>query len=290
MMRIAFLGLGVMGASMAGHLQKKFPNIVVWNRTASRCDSLRDAGAEVASSPAAAAAKADVICLCVSDTPDVEGVVFGEDGVFSTIRPGSLLVDFSTISAAGTEKFARKLAEKNCSWVDSPMSGGDVGARNAALTLMVGGAEGDFARVLPILQTVGKNITHMGPVSFGQRTKLANQIAAIGTIISMGEALNFARESKMDLEKVLAVISSGAAGSWSLSNYGPRVLRGDWKPGFAAALMSKDMRLVVEALAGLDGDYSLVRRAAELYDKMVVEGQGNLGNHAIIRQLGWGDH
>ncbi|MEO8376260.1 MAG: NAD(P)-dependent oxidoreductase [Candidatus Sumerlaeota bacterium] len=288
-MRIGFLGLGVMGASMAGHLQKTFPNIIVWNRTTSRCDAVAQMGAEVSNTPAEVAANCDIICVCVSDTPDVERVVFGDDGVHASIKPESLLIDFSTISAASTETFAKKFAAMKCAWVDAPMSGGDVGARNAALTLMVGGSEVDFQRALPVLQTVGRNITHMGPVGSGQKTKLANQIAVIGTLISMGEALNFARESKMDVEKVLAVISSGAAGSWSLSNYGPRVLRGDWKPGFAAALMSKDMRLVVEALAGLDGDYSLVRRAAKLYAQMVGKGDGHLGNHAVIRQLGWRD-
>ncbi|MCC6546620.1 NAD(P)-dependent oxidoreductase [Candidatus Sumerlaeota bacterium] len=229
-MRIGFLGLGVMGASMAGHLQKKFPNIVVWNRTRERCAALGKAGAETAASPAEVAAMCDVLCVCVSDTPDVEAVVFGKGGVAESIRPGSLLIDFSTISAAGTENFAERLRAKNCAWVDSPMSGGDVGARNAALTLMVGASDADYQRALPVLQAVGNRISHMGAVGTGQKTKLANQIAAIGTLISLGESLNFARESGMDVERVWSVISSGAAGSWSLSNYGPRVLRGDWKP------------------------------------------------------------
>jgi 3-hydroxyisobutyrate dehydrogenase len=286
-MRIGFIGLGVMGLPMAGHLLGRFPDLVVWNRTASKANDLVARGARLAATPRELTVLCDVICVCVSDTPDVERVVFGDEGVFQSLTPGKLVIDFSTISATATERFAAKVAEKSASWLDSPMSGGDVGARNAALTLMVGGTEADFSRALPVLEVVGKSITHMGPVGSGQKTKLANQIAVVGTLVSMSEALNFARESGMDPQKVLQVISSGAAGSWSLSNYGPRVLRGDWKPGFAAALMSKDMRLVLEALEGLEADYTLAQRMADVFEEMVAKGEGNLGNHAVVRRLGW---
>lgn len=286
-MKIGFIGLGTMGGPMAGHLLKRFGSLVVWNRTPARAEALVSQGARSVDSPRTLAESCDVICLCVADTPDVESVVFGGDGLYDGLRSGTLIIDFSTISAKATEQFAARVRAQGAGWVDAPMSGGDVGARNATLTIMAGGSEQDYARALPILEAIGKNLFHMGPVGNGQRTKLANQIGVVGTIVSMGEAFNFARESGMDVEKVWQVISSGAAGSWSLSNYGPRALRGDWKPGFAASLMAKDMRLVLEALEGLGSDYTLVRRMTEFYEAMAREGEGNLGNHAVIRRLGW---
>lgn len=286
-MKIAYLGLGVIGSGMCSHLVKKF-DLAVWNRTASKMKPFEELGARAASSPADAANGADVVCVCVADTPDVEAVVFGESGAAAGIGEGTLLIDFSTISAQATEEFAARLEkERGARWIDAPVSGGDVGARNGTLTIMAGGAQEDYDRVASILETVGKKIERMGPVGSGQRTKMANQIAVCGTIASMAEALNFAREKGMDLQKVFDVISSGAAGSWSLSNYGPRLLKGDYDPGFAASLMAKDLRIVLEALEGLESDYSTVKRLADVYEAMVAEGQGGLGNHAAALRLGW---
>lgn len=164
-MRIGFIGLGTMGGPMAGHLYSTLGNVTVWNRTAARADSLKAKGATVAPSPADVAEVCDVICLCVADTPDVEAVMFHGNGVYTTLSAGKLMIDFSTISAAKTEEFATRVAQKGCSWIDAPVSGGDVGARNATLAIMAGGTSEDFQRALPIFNAVGGKIHHMGPVT-----------------------------------------------------------------------------------------------------------------------------
>lgn len=287
MATVAWLGLGVMGTSMAGHLLRVFGGLTVWNRSAARAEGLAQAGARVAATPAEAARGADIVCLCVSDTRAVQDVVFGPQGVAEDLAPGALVLDFSTISDGATEDFARRVAALGARWVDAPVSGGDVGARNGTLTIMAGGAAEDFARALPIFQAFGRKIEHMGPVGAGQRTKLANQIAVVGTLVSLAESLNYAREKGMDVARVLDVIGSGAAGSWSLSNYGPRLLAGNLAPGFSAKLMTKDLRLVRESLEGLGADYSTTRRITELFEAMVADGDGGLGNHAIATRLGW---
>ncbi len=286
-MKAAFLGLGVMGQSMASHLLEKMGALVVYNRTRSKTDSLVEKGALRAETPADAARQADIICLCVADTPDVEEVVFGENGIYTALQPGSLVIDFSTISAAATEEFAEKAAEKKTGWVDAPISGGDVGARNATLSIMAGGSPDDFQRARPIFEAVGKSIHHMGPTGHGQRTKMANQIACCGTIASMAEALNFAREKGMDTGRVLEAISGGAGGSWSLSNYGPRVLNGDFDPGFSVRLMAKDLRLVAEAMENLTGDYTATQHMRQVFDRLNDEGEGDRGVQASIRKKGW---
>lgn len=286
-MRIGFLGLGVMGRGMSSNLLKRFGRLTIWNRTASRAEGLVAAGALLADSPAAVARTCNAVCVCVSDTPDVEQVVFGPGGAAEGLQAGSLLIDFSSISDKATERFAAKVEALGAAWVDAPVSGGDVGARNGTLTVMAGGAPEAFDRAMPVFEAVGKKIVHIGPVGSGQRTKMANQIAVCGTLLSMAETLNFAREKGMDVAKVLDVVSSGAAGSWSLANYGPRELKGDFEPGFAVALMAKDLRLVLENLEGLDADYTAVRKLAAVFEGMKQQGEGDRGTHSAIRQLGW---
>jgi len=272
---------------MIGNLLEHHSPVRIWNRTIEKAKAFEEKGATVARTPREAATDADIVCVCVSDTPDVEEVVFGEHGALAGMKEGSLLIDFSTISPDKTKELAARAAEKSVAWIDAPVSGGDVGARNGTLTIMAVGSESDFERAKPVFAIVGKNIALMGPVGSGQQTKMVNQIAVIGTLISMSEALNYAREKEMDLEKVLSVIGSGAAGSWSLQNYGPRVLEGDFSPGFSARLMAKDLRLVLETLEGLEADYEATRKIARLFEKMVENGDGGLGNHGIIEYLGW---
>lgn len=286
-MKVTYLGLGVIGSGMCSNLLRKGVELTVWNRTESRAAPFLAEGARWAATPREAAALSPIVCLCVSDTPDVEAVALGEGGAIEGMTDGSILVDFSTISAEATEDFARRAGERGVAWLDAPVSGGDVGARNGTLTIMAGGDGEAFARALPVMEMVGRSITHMGPAGNGQRTKMVNQIAVAATIASMAEALNFAREQGMDVGKVLEVISSGAAGSWSLSNYGPRLLRGDHAPGFSAALMAKDLRIVLKALEGLEGDYTVVRHMAAVYERMVAGGMEDLGNHAAALPLGW---
>lgn len=286
-MRIGFIGLGVMGHSMAGHLLNRHRQLVVWSRTREKAVDLVERGATLADTPAALAAQCDAVCICVADTPDVEDVVFGGDGVHAGLKRGSMVIDFSTISAARTEEFAARVADKGCSWVDAPLSGGDIGARNATLTIMIGASDQDYRRALPIFEAVGKTIVHMGPVGSGQRTKMANQIAVCGTLASMGEAMVFARRMGMDVEKVLSVIGSGAAGSWSMTNYAPRVLKGNFDPGFSVRLMAKDLRLVAEAMESLDADFPVTRLYKGLFESMEEEGDGARGIHAVVRKMGW---
>jgi len=286
-MSVGFIGLGVMGRSMAGHINAKLGGVVVWNRTAGRADSLAAEGAIRAASPGEVAGKCNVICICVADTPDVEAVVFGPNGIMTGIRPGTLIVDFSTISPAATLVFAARAAERGAAWVDAPLTGGDVGARNATLTIMAGGDPNDIARAKAVFEAVGKKHIHLGPVGSGQRAKLCNQAAVCGTIASMGEAMILARESGLDVAQVLDVIGSGAAGSWTLANYGPRILIGDFDPGFSVRLMAKDLRLVKEAIAEIKGDFSTVERMSAIFEQMVADGEGDLGIHAAVRRLGW---
>lgn len=284
---IGFVGLGVMGHSMAGHLLRSFGKVQVWNRTASKADDLVKEGATLAASPAALAAECTCICLCVSDTPDVEKVVFGENGIAESIKPGAVIIDFSTISAKATLDFAERIKAHGATWIDAPISGGDVGARNATLTIMAGASEEDFARAMPVFEALGKKIVHMGPVGSGQKTKMANQIACCGTIASMAEAMIFARESGMDVAKVVDTIGAGAAGSWSLTNYGPRVLKGDFAPGFSVELMLKDLRLVAEALAELEGDYAVFEHMSDVFARMKENKRQHLGVHGSAIEKGW---
>lgn len=286
--RIGYIGLGVMGRGMVANILKQYPVVTVWNRTPERTEPLVALGAVPAVTPAELAAQSDIVCICVSDTPDVEQVIFGPRGVVETIPPETLLIDFSTICPDRTVQLAGRLrATTGAPWVDAPVSGGDVGARNGTLTVMAGGLPEDFARALPLLESVGKKIVHMGPVGAGQRTKLCNQIAVMGTIVSMAEAMNFARESGMDVARVIEVVGSGAAGSWSLNNYGPRILRGDFAPGFALSLMAKDLRIVLRNLEDKKADYSTVKRMAELCEQMLADGNGHEGLHALVKALGW---
>ena len=286
-MRIGYLGLGVMGRGMSANLLKRFGRLTVWNRTPSRADDLVAVGACPADSPVAVARTCNVVCVCVSDTPDVDQVMFGPDGAAEGLQEGSLVIDFSTISDKATERFAEKVRSRGATWLDAPVSGGDVGARNGTLTVMIGGPADAVDRAMPVFEAVGKKIVHMGDTGSGQRTKMANQIAVCGTILSMAETLNFAREKGMDVSKVLEVVSSGAAGSWSLANYGPRVLKGDFDPGFAVALMAKDLRLVLENLDGLDAEYTAVRKLAAVFEQMKGDGKGDRGIHSAVKELGW---
>ncbi len=193
------------------------------------------------------AAHSDITFICVSDTPDVQAVILGENGVMHGAQPGALVVDHSTISPIATQEMAAKLAEKGVHMLDAPISGGSEGAANGTLSIMVGGEADQFARALPALQAMGKTITHVGDHGAGQMVKLVNQILVVVTMLAVGEALLFAQAGGLDLEKTLAAVSGGAAGSWMLSNRGPQVIERDWRPGFTIDLQQKDLRLVLEA-------------------------------------------
>jgi 3-hydroxyisobutyrate dehydrogenase len=283
--KLAFIGLGIMGGPMAGHLLNAGHELTVNTRTKTRAEQLLSRGATWAGSPAAAAAAADVVFICVPDTPDVEVVVLGDNGIIASARKGLIVVDHSTISPSATRKMAQKLAAQGAYFLDAPMSGGDVGAKNATLSIMVGGDPSAYEKVLPLLQCLGKTITHCGPSGAGQLTKLVNQILVSITNLSICEALTFARKNGLDLEKTIKAVGGGAAGSWQLNNLGPKMIKGDFAPGFMIDLQQKDLRLVMQTA----NESAVALPAAALVHQLFLAaqaaGHGKSGTQALFTVL-----
>lgn len=283
--KIGFIGLGIMGQGMAHNLLKAGFALTVWNRTASKMESLVAAGAETGSNPADVAARSDTIVICVSDTPDVENVILGDQGVLKGIKSGSLVIDCSTISPIATRKLAASLAEAGAGMLDAPISGGSEGAARGTLSIMVGGEARDFERALPVFQAMGQKITHVGATGAGQTVKLVNQILVVGNCLAMCEALLFAQAGEVDLAKTLEAVSAGAAGSWMLSNRGPQILQRDWRPGFTIDLQQKDIRLILGAADELGVPLPGTAQIFQLYRTLQKQGLGSEGNHALIKAL-----
>lgn len=283
--QVGFIGLGIMGQGMARNLLKAGFGLTVWNRTASRADALVSEGAKQVSSPADLAAQCDVIVICVSDTPDVDAVLFGEAGVFHGVRSASLVVDCSTISPIKTQQFAETLAEKGVHMLDAPVSGGSEGAALGTLSIMVGGEAEQVERAMPYLKAMGKNITHVGGNGAGQMVKLVNQILVAHSMLALGEAFLFAQAGGLDLEKTLKAVEGGAAGSWTLSNRGPQVIERDWRPGFMIDLQQKDLRLILEAADALGVPLLGCSTVFHLYRTLQNTGCGAEGNHALVKAL-----
>ena len=283
--QVGFIGLGIMGRGMARNLLKAGFKVCVWNRTASKMDELAAEGATKAASPADLAAQSDVVITCVSDTPDVEAVILGDDGVIHGLRPGALVIDMSTISPHATREIARKLAGKGAHMLDAPVSGGSEGAAKGTLTIMVGGEAGQVARAMPVLQAMGKTITHVGGHGDGQMVKLVNQILVVGNCLAMCEALLFAQAGGLDLRKAFEAVAPGAAGSWMLSQRGPQILNRDWRPGFTIDLQQKDVRLVLAAADQLGAPLLGTGLIFNLYRALQADGLGGEGNHALIKAL-----
>jgi 3-hydroxyisobutyrate dehydrogenase len=283
--RIGFIGLGIMGRGMVRNLLKAGFAVRVWNRTASRMDELAADGAGPATSPGDVAFHSDIVITCVSDTPDVEEVILGESGVIRGARPGSLVVDMSTISPQATKTIAERLAEREVHMLDAPVSGGSEGAARGTLSIMVGGDAAHVERAMPAFQAMGKTITHVGPIGAGQTVKLANQILVVGNMLAVSEALLFAQAGGVDLEKTLQAVVGGAAGSWMLANRGPQVLRRDWRPGFTIDLQQKDVRLVLESADELGVPLPATALIGQLYRTLQSRGLGHEGNHALIKAL-----
>jgi 3-hydroxyisobutyrate dehydrogenase len=282
---IGFIGLGIMGQGMAHNLLRAGFELTIWNRTASRMAPLSEAGARAGDSPAGVAAQSDITITCVSDTPDVEAVILGPEGVIHGARAGSLVVDMSTISPAATRRIAGRLAEKDVHMLDAPISGGSEGAAKGTLSIMAGGEADQFERALPAFQAMGKTITHVGAIGAGQTVKLVNQILVVVTMQGVAEALLLAQAGGLDLQKTLAAVSRGAAGSWMLSNRGPQVLVRDWRPGFTIDLQQKDLRLVLEAADQLGVPVPATSLVFQLYRTLQQRGLGAEGNHALVKAL-----
>lgn len=283
--RIGFIGLGIMGRGMARNLLQAGFQLRVWNRTSARMEELSAEGAGPASDPGDVAFHSDITITCVSDTPDVEEVILGERGVIRGAQPGSLAIDMSTISPQATRTLAARLAEHNVHMLDAPVSGGSEGAARGTLSIMVGGEAAQFERALPVLQAMGKTITHVGGHGAGQTVKLINQILVVGNALAMSEALLFAQAGGVDLQKALAAVSSGAAGSWMLSNRGPQILARDWRPGFTIDLQQKDLRLVLAAAEDLGVPLPSTAFIHQLYQTLQARGLGSEGNHALVKAL-----
>jgi 3-hydroxyisobutyrate dehydrogenase len=274
-----------MGQAMALNLVDAGHAVTVWNRTASRTEPIVAAGGAVAHTPREVAESNDIVMICVSDTPDVDTVVFGSGGIAGGIHAGSLIVDHSTISPSATKDFAQRINEAGGAWLDAPISGGSEGARNATLSIMIGGEAADVERARPYLEAIGKTITHVGPQGAGQLVKAVNQILVVVNQLAVSEALLLAQAGDLDLEATLRAVESGAAGSWMLSNRGPQMIRRDWRPGFTIDLQQKDLRLVLETADELGVPVPGTSLVFQLYRALQNRGLGSEGNHALVKAL-----
>lgn len=283
--RVGFVGLGIMGSGMAANLFKAGYGLTVWNRTPAKAEPLRGQGAAVAASPRAVAEASDITFICVSDTPDVEAVLFGDDGIAAGAEPGSLVVDTSTVSPEATRRWAARLAANGVGFVDAPVSGGSEGAAKGTLSIMAGGTVPDVARAEPLLDSIGSAITHVGDSGSGQTCKLVNQILVVVTMLGVSEALTFAAAGGLDLNKTIAAVGGGAAGSWMLSNRGPQVIADDWRPGFTIDLQQKDLRLVLTEADELGVPMLATSTVFQLYRTLQRDGLGAEGNHALIKAV-----
>lgn len=283
--RIGFVGLGTMGGGMARNLLAKGHALTVWNRSLERLSPLLAAGATAAPSPADLAARCDLVMVCVSDTPDVEQVALGPDGVLEALSPGSLVIDHSSISPRATRRLAEAAAAKGVHWLDAPVSGGSEGAARGTLSIMVGGDPSQFERARPYLEAYGTTITHLGPAGAGQMAKLVNQVLVVVTQQGVGEALLLAQAGGLDLGKTIDAVKGGAAGSWMLANRGPQMARRDWRPGFTIDLQQKDLRLVLEAADELGVPMPGTALVFQLYRALQQRGLGQEGNHALVKAL-----
>jgi 3-hydroxyisobutyrate dehydrogenase len=283
--KIGFIGLGIMGRGMAHNLLRAGFNLTVWNRTASRMDEFVAAGARAAASPADIARHCDIILICVSDTPDVEAVILGEGGVLEGAGAGQLVIDHSTISPQATQAIAARLNGIGVHLLDAPVSGGSEGAANGTLSIMVGGEAEQVARAMPVLEALGKTITHVGPQGAGQMVKLVNQILVVVNELAVCEGLLFAQAGGLDLAKTLDAVKGGAAGSWMLANRGPQMIARDWRPGFTIDLQQKDLRLVLEAAAQLGIPLMATSMVFQMYRALQAQGLGGEGNHALVKAL-----
>lgn len=283
--RVGVIGLGIMGSGMAHNILAAGLATTVQNRTAAKTEPFAAAGADVAATPADLAATADIVLICVSDTADVEAVLFGADGVASGIRPGSLVIDCSTIAPAATRVFAERLAALGVQFIDAPVSGGSEGAAKGILSVMVGGEAADVERARPVLEAIGRTITHVGPVGGGQLCKLVNQVLVVGNMLAVAEALTLAEAGGLDLGTTIEAVAGGAAGSWMLSNRGPQVVADDWRPGFTIDLQQKDLRLVLQAADELGVPLVGTATIFQLYRTLQQAGLGAEGNHALIKAL-----
>lgn len=282
-MKVAFIGLGTMGEPMALNILKAGHDLVVNNRTKNKEELLAAKGAKRAATPGEAACGAEVIITCLSDTPDVEKVVLGADGIIHGAQQGAVVVDMSTISPEATRKMAEALAEKGVKMVDAPVSGGSEGAIHGNLAIMVGGASQDVEKVLPVLRSMGSTITHVGPIGAGQITKAINQTVIAGVYLSVAEGMALGLKAGLDMEKVIQAIGNGAAASWVLSNRARNMVNNSYPLGFRVRLHQKDLGIAIETARKLGVTLPVAALVDQMETGLITNGYGDEDLSAVAR-------
>ncbi|WP_307263193.1 NAD(P)-dependent oxidoreductase [Peribacillus sp. V2I11] len=280
---IGFIGLGVMGKSMAANLLKAGFEVFVYTRTKDKASELLSQGAKWASAPKEIAQKANVIISMVGYPSDVEEIYLGENGLIENGKQGTHLIDMTTSTPSLAVEIAEEAKKRGMESLDAPVSGGDIGARDAKLTIMVGGSSEAFEAVLPIFDIIGSNVIHQGPAGSGQHTKMCNQIAIASNMIGVTEAISYAKKAGLDPERVLRSISSGSAGSWSLSNLAPRMVEGDFEPGFYIKHFIKDMKIALDEAERMGMDAPGLSLSKSLYEGLAKAGEENSGTQALYK-------
>ena len=282
MLRVGYIGLGLMGKSIARNILKAGFPVVVHNRSRAAADELVAEGAVAANSPREVAGQVDIVFTNLPDSPDVEKVTLGENGILAGGRKGLIVVDNSTIKPASARMIAEKLKEKGMFSLDAPVSGGDIGAKNATLTIMVGGEAQALEKVMPVFQVMGKTITHVGDAGAGQVAKAANQIMVAAQMVAMGELLVFSKKAGVDPRKVVDAIKAGAAQCWALDIKPPRLFDGNRTPGFKSYMQLKDMKIVLDTAKEYGIPISSTEENTKLFQQMIDLGMGELDNSAVV--------
>ncbi|MDM5201466.1 NAD(P)-dependent oxidoreductase [Fictibacillus enclensis] len=282
---VGFVGTGVMGKSMAAHLLKAGHPVHIYTRTKEKAEDLIQQGAQWKNTVAEVAQTSQVVISMVGYPSDVEEVYFGEKGILENAEEGTYLIDMTTSSPLLAQKIDARAKELNLHALDAPVSGGDVGAREARLSIMVGGEKEDFEAVLPVFELMGQNIVYQGKAGAGQHTKMCNQIAIASGMIGVCEAVIYAEKAGLDPNTVLKSIESGAAGSWSLSNLAPRIINGNFEPGFYVKHFIKDMKIALESAGEMGILTPGLQLAKDLYEELAEMGEENSGTHALYKRL-----
>ncbi len=284
-MKVAFIGMGTMGGPMAQNILNAGHEVTVHNRSREKEEPLAQTGAQRAASPQEAAAGAEVIITCVSDTPDVEAIILGNRGVIHGAQQGAIVVDMSTISPIATRRIADTLATKGIKMLDAPVSGGSEGAQNGTLTIMIGGEAADVDKVLPVLEAMGKTMTHVGPIGAGQITKAINQIIISGTFLSVAEGLTLGIKAGLDMPKIVQALSGGAANSWVLSNRAGNMINNAYPLGFRVKLHYKDLRIALDTARELGVNLPATAFVEQIETGLIARGYGDEDISAIARSI-----
>ncbi len=283
--RVGFAGLGTMGSHMAANIARSGIPLSFWNRTPGRGSDLVELGATPVVTPAELARSSDIVVTCLPDSPQVEAVLFGPDGLVQGFRPGALFIDCSTLSPLKAREFADRLTAYDVAMLDAPVSGGSEGAQKGTLTIMVGGDEADFARADRVLQAMGHSITLLGPVGTGQWVKAINQVILAGVYLGVAEGVTLGLKAGLDVESAVAALTGGAAGSWVLENRSGRMINDDYPLGFKIALHRKDLRIGLELAQSVGAVLPVAALAAAFEDGLISQGFGDDDNSALARTI-----